>query len=57
MGRIIKAFAITIIIILVTSLAFTALRIITWKLFWVIAIIAAIIAYYLIPAMRKSAAK
>lgn len=50
----IKMLAVVVIAILVISLTLVALGIITWRLFWVVAIAAAIIAYYVIPKLKKS---
>lgn len=49
----VKLLAIVTGIILVVALTLTALNIITWRLFWMIAIAAAIIAYYVLPHLRK----
>lgn len=49
----IKTLAIITIIILVGSLTTVALGLMTWRFFWVIAIIAAAIAYFVIPSMKK----
>jgi hypothetical protein len=48
----IKAFSAIVAVLLVVSLTLTALGVISWRLFWVIAILAAIIAYYAIPKLR-----
>ena len=48
-----KLFSLIVAVILVVSLTLTAAGIMTWRLFWVIVILAAIIAYYLIPKMRS----
>ena len=53
MERGIRILAIMTAIVLVLALTLVALGIMTWRLFWVIAIAAAIIAYYVIPAMKK----
>ena len=44
-----KIIALTTAIVLVVSLTLTVMGIMSWRLFWIIAIIAAIISYY----MRK----
>lgn len=49
----VKVLAIVTSIILVVALTLTALNVITWRLFWIIALAAAIIAYYVLPALRK----
>ena len=54
MENAIKMLAIATGIVLVAALTFTALGIITWRLFWVVAIVAAIIAYYVIPKLKKT---
>ncbi|MEM2915964.1 MAG: hypothetical protein QXT19_01210 [Candidatus Woesearchaeota archaeon] len=51
----IKAIAVAVIAVLVVSLALVALGRLSGKLFWIIAIATAIIAYYGIPAMRRKA--
>ncbi len=48
-----KIVAIVTALILVASLTLVALGIMSWKLFWIASIAAALIAYYLIPAMKK----
>jgi len=48
----IKVLAAIIAVLLVIALTLTALGVISWRLFWVIAILAAIIAYYVIPKLR-----
>ena len=48
----VKLLAIVTGVILVAALTLTALNAITWRLFWMIAIAAAIIAYYVLPKMR-----
>lgn len=55
MENAIKTLAIVVIAILVVSLTLVALGIITWRLFWVVAIVAALIAYYVVPTLRKAA--
>ncbi len=54
MGTAVKAIAIIVGVILIMSLTLVAFRMITWQFFWLIAILAAIIAYYAIPSMQKS---
>lgn len=49
-----KIIAIITAVVLVVSLTLVALGVLSWRLFWIIAITAAIIAYYGIPAMRKN---
>jgi hypothetical protein len=51
----IKMFALIVAIALVLSLTLTVLGIMSWRFFWVLAILAAFIAYYVIPWMRKKA--
>jgi hypothetical protein len=51
----VKLFALAVIVILVASLTLTVLGLMTWRLFWMIAIAAAIIAYYALPKMRPRA--
>lgn len=57
MEKTIKAIAILVIAVLVASLTLVALGIMSWRLFWIVAIASAIIAYYGIPAMRKNTLK
>jgi hypothetical protein len=52
MGKTVKTLAIVTAVILVGSLTLVALGFMTWKLFWVVAIAAAIIAYYVLPKLR-----
>ncbi len=52
MEAIAKIVAIVTSIILVASMTLVALGLMTWKLFWVVAIAAAIIAYYGLPKLR-----
>lgn len=47
-----KVFSAIIALLLVLALTLTAFGIISWRLFWVIAILAAFIAYYVIPKLR-----
>jgi hypothetical protein len=47
-----KLIAIVTAIVLVASLTLVALGIMSWRLFWVVAIVAAIIAYYGIPKLK-----
>ncbi len=54
MGKAIKMLSLTTAIVLVGSLTFVALGIISWRLFWVVAILAAIIAYYIIPKLKNN---
>ena len=49
----IKIIAAVVAIVLVVSLTMTALGAMTWRLFWIVAIAAAVMAYYVIPALRK----
>lgn len=51
----IKILAAVVAIVLVVSLTMTALGAMTWRLFWIVAIAAAIMAYYVIPALKKKA--
>ncbi len=37
---------------LIAALTLAALGMITWRLFWIIAILAAFIAYYVIPKLK-----
>ncbi len=39
-------------LILISSLTLVAIGIMSWRLFWSIAIVSAIIAYYVIPKLR-----
>jgi len=55
MGKTTKIMAIITAAVLVLSLTLVALGIMSWRLFWVIALLAAVIAYYVIPAKRKDA--
>jgi 4-hydroxybenzoate polyprenyltransferase len=52
MEKTIKSLAIITAIVLIASLTLVALGIMSWQFFWVIAIIAAIIAYYVIPKLK-----
>ncbi len=47
-----KIVAIVTALILVASLTLVALGIMSWKLFWIASIAAAIIAYYVLPKLR-----
>lgn len=49
----IKIIAAVVAIVLVVSLTMTALGAMTWRLFWIVAIAAAVMAYYVIPALKK----
>jgi len=53
MSKGIKILAMTTGIVLVLSLTLVMLGIMSWQLFWVVAIIAAIIAYQVIPRLQK----
>ena len=53
MAKGIKILAITTGTVLVLSLTLVMLGIMSWQLFWVVAIIAAIIAYQVIPRLQK----
>lgn len=53
MERAIKALAIVVAIVLVLSLTLVAFGVMSWRFFWIVAILAAIIAYYAIPALKK----
>ncbi len=55
MEKAIKALAIIVTVVLVLSLTLLALGVITWRLFWVVAILAAIVAYYVIPKLKERA--
>lgn len=48
-----KIIAIITALALVVSLTLVALGIMGWKLFWIVAIAAAIIAYYVLPGLMK----
>ncbi|MEM4247428.1 MAG: hypothetical protein QXR48_03260 [Candidatus Woesearchaeota archaeon] len=52
MEKAIKTLAILVIAVLVASLTLVALGIMSWRLFWVVAIASAIIAYYVLPKLR-----
>jgi hypothetical protein len=52
METVAKVLAIITAIILVASLTLVALGMMTWRFFWVVAIVAAIIAHYGIPKLR-----
>jgi hypothetical protein len=52
----VKMLAFIVAAALVIALTLAAMGRITWRLFWMIAIATAIIAYYVIPALRKKAA-
>lgn len=49
----IKIIAAVVAIVLVVSLTMTALGAMTWRFFWIVAIAAAVMAYYVIPALKK----
>jgi len=49
----IKVLAIICTVVLILGLIFVAAGFITWKLFWIIVIITAIMAYIVIPWLRK----
>jgi hypothetical protein len=49
----IKILAAVVAIVLVVSLTMTALGAMTWRFFWIVAIAAAVMAYYVIPALRE----
>jgi hypothetical protein len=51
METVAKVLAIITAIILVASLTMVALGMMTWRFFWVVAIVAAIIAHYGIPKL------
>lgn len=51
MEKLVKILAVVTAIILVGSLTLVALGIMSWRFFWVVAIAAAIIAYYGIPKL------
>jgi 4-hydroxybenzoate polyprenyltransferase len=52
MEKAVKALAIATALVLVASLTLVALGIMSWRLFWVVAIAAAIMAYYVIPKLK-----
>ncbi len=39
-------------VVLVSALTLAALGVMTWRLFWIIAILAAFIAYYVVPHLK-----
>jgi len=41
-----------LIVFLVAGLTMAAARVITWKLFWVIVVIIAITAYFIVPKLK-----
>jgi hypothetical protein len=41
-------------LVLVVALTLAAMGTLSWRLFWFVAILAAIIAYYVVPSMQKS---
>lgn len=47
-----KITAIITAIILVASLTLVALSVMSWPLFWIVAIAAAIITYYVLPKLK-----
>lgn len=49
----IKALAIICAVVLILTLVLVAAGFITWKLFWIIVIITAVMAYVVIPWLRK----
>jgi len=49
----IKVLAIICAVILILALILVAAGFITWKLFWIIVIITAVMAYVVIPWLRK----
>ena len=50
----VRMLALATAIVLVGSLTLTAFGLMTWRLFWVIALLAAGIAYYVIPSMNPA---
>lgn len=55
MSKFIKVIAIIFVIIIILALILVAAGIMTWTFFWIIALIAAFIAYIAIPWLRKRA--
>jgi hypothetical protein len=55
MSKFIKVIAIIFVIIIILSLIMVAAGLMTWTFFWIIALIAAFIAYIAIPWLRKRA--
>jgi hypothetical protein len=47
-----KILAIITALVLVVSLTLVALGMMGWKLFWIVTIAAALIAYYVLPKLR-----
>jgi hypothetical protein len=52
-GSITKAVAVVMALIVILNIAFVAFRLITWQLFWAVIIIAAFVAYLVVPYMRQ----
>jgi len=52
-SKLIKIFAVVMIVFLVAALVLLAAKVISWPLFWVIVLLAAAVAYFVIPWMRK----
>lgn len=54
-SKFIKIVAIIFVIIIILALVMVAAGLMTWTFFWIIALIAAFIAYIAIPWLRKRA--
>ena len=52
--KLVKPLAILTGVVLVGAITLAALGTITWRLFWMVAIAAAIVAYYVLPKMREA---
>jgi len=49
----VKPLAVITGVALIAAITLATLNIITWRLFWMIAIAAALVAYYVIPHLQK----
>jgi hypothetical protein len=49
----VKPLAILTGVVLIASITLAALGYVTWRLFWMVAIAAALVAYYVIPHLQK----
>lgn len=56
MKTVVRPVAALTAIVLVVALTLAAMGTMSWRLFWFVAILAAVIAYYVLPSMNKNGA-
>ena len=53
MKTVVRPVAAITALVLVVSLTLAALGTLSWRMFWFVAMLAAVVAYYVVPSMNK----